>query len=170
MRAEQRHIAPPGKLGQRELELHGDRYGESVAQWCEAQMGTQVGNGECWTLANEGLKAVAQDCRERGEEACMNSQGYVHGYKVFEFKNGRVEVGGGVREAGVRRGDVVQFLEAHFRDSRGGQKWAGAPDHTSVVVGGEFSFLAFLLTLCSLPFLHSYFYFYFFLSSSALFY
>ncbi|KAM0129221.1 hypothetical protein ACHAP3_007954 [Botrytis cinerea] len=135
VRAEQRHIAPPGKLGQRELELHGDRYGESVAQWCEAQMGTQVGNGECWTLANEGLKAVAQDCRERGEEACMSSQGYVHGYKVFEFKNGRVEVGGGVREAGVRRGDVVQFLEAHFRDSRGGQKWAGAPDHTSVVVG-----------------------------------
>ncbi|KAF7937567.1 uncharacterized protein EAE98_001881 [Botrytis deweyae] len=135
VRAEQRHIAPPGKLGQRELELHGDRYGESVARWCEAQMGTQVGNGECWTLANEGLKAVARDCKERGGEGCMSSQGYVHGYKVFEFKNGRVEVGGGVKEAGVRRGDVVQFLEAHFMDNRGGQKWAGAPDHTSVVVG-----------------------------------
>jgi hypothetical protein len=41
----------------------------------------------------------------------------------------------------VVRGDVVQFFESHFRDARGGQKWAGAPDHTSVVVGGMLFFL-----------------------------
>jgi hypothetical protein len=42
---------------------------------------------------------------------------------------------GGVREAGVARGDIVQLLSAHFKSKDGrSEKWAGAPDHTAVVV------------------------------------
>lgn len=104
-----------------------------------------MGNGECWTLANDALGAVGRAEKDRGREPCMQSQSYVHGYKIFEFKGGRVVVGGGVREAGVRRGDVVQFFSAVFADGRGGRKWAGAPDHTSVVGGGEFSPLSCFL-------------------------
>ncbi|KAM3070750.1 hypothetical protein ACMFMF_008198 [Clarireedia jacksonii] len=137
VRAQQIHLPAPPPLSPSDLSRLATLYSPRVAAWAEAQMGTQVGNGECWTLAHEALKHVARECAARGEEPCMSSQSYVHGYLIYEFKDGVAEPRGGVREAGVVRGDVVQFLSSHFKDARGGQKWAGAPDHTSVVVGVE---------------------------------
>lgn len=102
-------------------------------------MGHQVGNGECWTLAADGLAAVAASCRSRNEEPCMTSQGVVHGSLVFSFLPPQpCSPAGGVEAAGVSRGDVIQFLSCHFKRKDGrGQSWAGAPDHTSVVTGVE---------------------------------
>ncbi|PQE13190.1 gmp synthase protein [Rutstroemia sp. NJR-2017a BBW] len=137
IRSQQIHLPPPPPLSQTQLQTLSTTYSPRVASWAEDHLGTQVGNGECWTLAFEALKAVAEECERKGEEPCMVSQGLVHGYQIYESKNGVAEPRGGVQEAGVVRGDVLQFFESHFRDKKGGQKWAGAPDHTSVVVGVE---------------------------------
>jgi hypothetical protein len=104
-------------------------------------MGQQVGDGECWTLANEALKAIGASASSQGREPCMPSQSYVHGSLIYSFTPATSpypEPRGGVREAGVARGDIVQLLSAHFKSKDGrNQKWAGAPDHTAVVVGVE---------------------------------
>ena len=115
------------------------KYSDSLASWCEGQMGQQVGNGECWTLAANGLKAIAAGCRAEGLEPCMTSQSVIHGYAVFTFTPPKPsQPPGGVEAADVARGDIIQFLSCHFvrKDGRG-QSWAGAPDHTSVVTAVE---------------------------------
>ena len=100
-------------------------------------MGRQVGNGECWTLAHDGLKAIAATCSEQGQEPCMPSQSYIHGVAVYTFipaTKPDSNPGRSVLEAGVGRGDIVQILSAHFKSRDGRrQAWAGDPDHTAVV-------------------------------------
>jgi hypothetical protein len=104
-------------------------------------MGQQVGDGECWTLANEALKGIGAKASSMGREPCMSSQSYVHGALIYSYvpaTSPYPEPKGGVQEAGVARGDIMQLLTAHFKskDSKS-EKWAGAPDHTAVVVGIE---------------------------------
>jgi hypothetical protein len=69
----------------------------------------------------------------------MSSQSYTHGHIIYEFilaKSPHPEPRGGVLEAGVTRGDIIQLLSAHFKSRDGkSEKWAGAPDHTAVVTG-----------------------------------
>jgi hypothetical protein len=101
-------------------------------------MGRQVGNGECWTLANDALKAVAAQCASRREEPCMSSQSYKHGDLIYSYipaNSPYPSPKGGVHEAGICRGDIIQLYSAHFKSRDGGQKWAGAPDHTAVITG-----------------------------------
>jgi hypothetical protein len=104
-------------------------------------MGQQVGDGECWTLANEALLAVGARASSQGQEPCLPSQSYVHGSLIYSYIPATSlypEPRGGVREAGVARGDILQILSAHFKSKDGrSEKWAGAPDHTAVVVGVE---------------------------------
>lgn len=76
-------------------------------------MGTKVGNGECWTLADAAAKAAgAQPPR-------------LHNY------------GQEIPLADARPGDVMFFRTARFEGSRpdGGTYWAtaGNPTHTAVV-------------------------------------
>lgn len=140
--AQQRHFDPPRKLSKSELEAYKAQYNEPVVQYCEQAIGTQVGNGECWTLAHEALKATAGTAKQRGAEACMTSQSYVHGYLIYEkiasrgSQAGRSaqETPGGLANSGVARGDILQFWTARL-ESASGWKSAGAPDHTSVVTG-----------------------------------
>jgi hypothetical protein len=102
-------------------------------------MSTQVGNGECWTLANNGLAAIASDCVARGQEPCMTSQSYVHGALIYEkIGSKHPEPSGGVLTAGVARGDILQFWKARL-EARDGSSWksAGAPDHTAVITRVE---------------------------------
>jgi hypothetical protein len=100
-------------------------------------MSKQVGNGECWTLASDGLKAIAATCSARGQEPCMSSQSYIHGVAVYTLVPATTpdpNPGRSVMEAGVGRGDIVQILSAHFKSKDGmRQAWAGDPDHTAVV-------------------------------------
>lgn len=102
-------------------------------------MGQQVGDGECWTLANEALLATGAEASSQGREPCMSSQSYVHGSLIYSYipaTSPYPEPSGGVREAGVARGDILQLLSAHFKSKDGrSEKWAGAPDHTAVIVG-----------------------------------
>lgn len=71
----------------------------------------------------------------------MTSQSLVHGYLIYSYLpsiSPYPEPRGGVREAGVARGDIIQFLKTHFKAKNGtGEAWAGLPDHTSVVTAVE---------------------------------
>jgi hypothetical protein len=117
------------------------RYSDAVAAWSESKMGQQVGDGECWTLAHDALVAIAAKCSSRGQESCMPSQSYTHGALIYSYipaVSPYPEPRGGVFEAGVARGDLIQLLSAHFKSKDGrSEKWAGAPDHTAVVTGVE---------------------------------
>ena len=115
------------------------RYSEAVATWSESKMGQQVGDGECWTLAHDALVAVGARCSSKSQEPCMSSLSLIHGHLVYSYipaVSPYSEPKGGVREAGVARGDIIQLLSAHFRSKDGrSEKWAGAPDHTAVITG-----------------------------------
>ncbi|KAG9232754.1 putative altered inheritance of mitochondria protein 3 [Amylocarpus encephaloides] len=109
VKAQQRHTPPPPALSRYELDDCRQRYSERVASWSESMKGRQVGDGECWTLANEALKAVALTYHNPSRSA---------------------------QEAGVARGDVLQILAAVFKSKDGLRtSWAGDPDHTAVVTG-----------------------------------
>lgn len=139
VRAEQKHLPPPRPLSTSELEDYREQYSDRVANWCESRLGQQVGNGECWTLADEALKAIAAEERSRGVEPCMTSQSVVHGSVIFTCLPPKpCEPRGGVEAAGVARGDIIQFLSAHLKRKDGhGESWAGAPDHTAIVTHVE---------------------------------
>jgi hypothetical protein len=89
-------------------------------------------------LADDALGAVAADCASHGQEKCMKSQSLVHGYPLYTLRpaiSPDADPGRSIITAGVARGDVIQILTAHFQCRDGSQKWAGAPDHTSVITG-----------------------------------
>ena len=92
-------------------------------------MGQKVGDGECWTLANSALVDIATTYSSRGQEPCMASQSYVHGSLVYSHipkSSVHPEPRGGIEEAGVARGDILQMLSAHFQSKDGrSNKWAG---------------------------------------------
>ncbi|CZT08200.1 related to myosin tail region-interacting protein MTI1 [Rhynchosporium agropyri] len=138
VKAEQRHTPPPPPLSRRELEECRERYSEQVAAWSESQMGSKVGNGECWTLANEALKAVATTYKAHNQEPCMASQSLVHGHILYTYiptQSRQPVPAGGILAAGVARGDIIQILKAKFESANGGWQTAGDPDHTAVITG-----------------------------------
>jgi hypothetical protein len=112
-------------------------------------MGTQVGNGECWTLAHDALEAIAREGKARGEEPVMISSGTTHGCCIYaHYVPSAPSPPGGLEAAGIDRGDILQFRSSHFvhkdssHPSSRSESWAGArkgtpgiPDHTAVVVG-----------------------------------
>ncbi|CZR54494.1 related to myosin tail region-interacting protein MTI1 [Phialocephala subalpina] len=129
VKVQQRHCPPPKQLSRGELEDYRRQYSDSLASWCESQMGQQVGDGECWTLAHHGLEAIG----------AMPSQTLIHGALVYSClpAQSNPQPQGSVRDAGVARGDVIQILKAHFQLKNGGSAWAGDPDHTAVITEVE---------------------------------
>jgi hypothetical protein len=88
---------------------------EAVLKFAQDHAGKQVGDGECWTLADSALASASAKRPNRG------------GYGPFQF--GR-ELG--PKEA-VLPGDVVQFTKARFESKGGG--WAEMPQHTAIISG-----------------------------------
>lgn len=133
---EHKWIPEPEPPSNRELEVYKQRYGDAVARWAESRRGTKVGNGECWTLSNDALRAVAEDCEAQGIEPCMASQSLIHGALVFSFlPPAPPSPPGGVAHSLVARGDTIQFLNCEFHYPGGGKGYCGLPDHTAVVTG-----------------------------------
>jgi len=95
-------------------------------------MGRQVGNGECWTLAHDALEFV----RDTITPPVMVSNGTIHGQCIYQH-DGASHLSGRLED--VRCGDVVQYLSCKFERKQNGRivysSSAGAPDHTSVVIG-----------------------------------
>jgi len=137
--AEQRHSSPR-ILTVRELKLYRDRYSEKLAKWAEARKGTLVGNGECWTLAADGLKAIG----------AMRSPGFWHGYLLLIFNRDKFVYNGGLKERGVVRGDIIQLFHGHFKSKDGGRKVA-EPGHTSIIVKVDYEGVLHVLEANATP-------------------
>ena len=79
-----------------------------VLRFASSQIGKQVGNGQCWTLAAEALKAAG----------ARPPQGYTYGEEI-PLRN-------------IQPGDILQFTRARF-DEPGYWAVMGTPNHTAVV-------------------------------------
>lgn len=104
-------------------------YGSHLASWCTHRMGTQVGSGECWDLAKEGLE---KGC---GKQAFVSTY-YHHGFPILSIEGGPqgMSIISGPRDE-IRPGDILQFTRSKFVDPiKGSTQTAGDPNHTSVVV------------------------------------
>lgn len=89
-----------------------------VVSFAIQRLGKQVGDGECWTLAAEALKAAG----------AQPPRGYVFGQELP------------LEEA--RPGDILQFSTARFETPRQ-YKLLGTPRHTAIVysVAGKKTFI-----------------------------
>jgi len=83
-----------------------------VLRFALSQMGRKVGNGECWTLADQAL-------RQSGARGANN----------FNF-------GRQIPLAQLQPGDILQFKSARF-DFGNSFYFFGTPDHTVIVLGVE---------------------------------
>ncbi|MCJ1378295.1 hypothetical protein MMC17_001392 [Xylographa soralifera] len=152
-RAQQKHFPPPAPLSPAELDKAHRAYGSNIAAWAESSLGHTVGDGECWTLAQQALLDLAQTYRAHGQEPPLVSQGLSHGYCILTLSAGSPGDNAGLLQlADVRRGDILQMKNAHFKTVKeappvrqGCGKWQkgrGERDvrlvqHTAVVVGVE---------------------------------
>jgi hypothetical protein len=90
-----------------------DALNQAVLKFAAAQVGKKVGNGECWTLAAEALKAAG----------AKHARGYTYGHKLAAGDP-------------VKPGDIMQFTSARFAGKSGRRTWSmslGFPNHTAVV-------------------------------------
>lgn len=90
---------------------------KDVVRFASSMIGKQVGNGQCWTLAAEALKAAGAE----------PPKGYTFGDEI-PLEN-------------IEPGDILQFKTARFEEPG---YWAvmGTPDHTAVVYSlGERTFI-----------------------------
>jgi len=94
-----------------ELRASSQRFGPAIVAFCAQRIGTRVGNGECWTLADEAIKACDAD-------------------PVMGLNFGQE-----IDPSDVAPGDILQFDSCRFDLPWGGFKTAGLPQHTAVVVG-----------------------------------
>jgi len=128
VRGEQKHFQPPPPLGLSELERAAKIYGGGVVQFARTNMGRQVGNGECWTLAHDALEFMQGTTSPK----VMVSNGTIHGQCIYSRDATRT-LSGSLDM--VREGDIVQYLECKFERRVNGRvvysSTAGVPDHTS---------------------------------------
>lgn len=119
-------LAPPRPSLKQVIEGN-NKYGDHIASWCENKEGTQVGDGECWTLARD---ALAKGC---GKHAFISDH-LNHGFLLYTIEavnEGTVKQNSNPTDV-IKRGDILQFKECVF--STGGvTSMYGSPDHTCVV-------------------------------------
>ena len=105
-------ITPVRVRTDRELAAVASRFGPKLVEFCAARIGTVEGNGECWTLADNAIKA------QNGELEIALS--YNFGQRI-DFRS-------------VEPGDVAQFTSCRFEYPNGSVSTAGEPNHTAIVV------------------------------------
>lgn len=130
---ERNNVPPPRALTVPELQEFHHTFGESVASWSESKLSQMVGNGECWTLAQQ---AIEQSSGGRA----MSPQGLTHGALIYHRSTQGVHFS--IDE--IRRGDIIQYDKVRLQHANGGYSVVGDPDHTAVVTsvnGDEIHFL-----------------------------
>lgn len=113
---QQIHIQPPAPLSERDLLDAHKAYGQNIATWAEAVVGTTVGDGECWTLIHQALLNLADTYRQFGKEASRISQGRNHGHCILILEASSLGSNTGLFQlADVRPGDILEMKSAHFK-------------------------------------------------------
>jgi hypothetical protein len=89
---------------------------QKVVQFARARMGQRVGNGECWTLADQALQAAG--ARRPG----------TRGYGTYIF-------GSPIGRSALQPGDIIQFEGVQFKHYGPDGSWSTNtfPHHTAVV-------------------------------------
>lgn len=95
--------------------------GNAVAQFAQTNLGSQVGNGECWTLAERAL----QNAGARTSTEIMGRIGPDDDY-VW---------GDAITAASLEVGDIIQFRRYTYRydSSDGSWREESRPHHTAIV-------------------------------------
>lgn len=107
---------------------------EKVLDFAKKNLGEQVGNGECWTLANNAVLAAGGKSSPSYRDSPATGD-YVWGELVFgvSAKGGKQTEAAGKKA--VAPGDVVQFRDARFSGPRpGGGTYSMSADHHTAVV------------------------------------
>lgn len=109
---------------------------ERVVEFARKKLGEQVGNGECWTLANNALLAAGGKSSPAYKDFPAMGD-YVWGVPVLAVaaKDGQPVEEKLPTKWKVAPGDVVQFRDAKFAGARpgGGTYALTAPQYTAVV-------------------------------------
>ena len=118
VRGEQKRIQGAGseQLGETELRLASSWYGRHVVDWCRARIGTTVGDGECWALADKALEGAGVQAVLEGHEPPMRSVSRVHGQSILHWTcESGVPVEGLLEITSVAPGDILEMSNAHFK-------------------------------------------------------
>src|SRR5262249_2921450 len=107
---------------------------EKVVEFAKKKLGEQVGNGECWTLANEAVRAAGAKSSPAYQDS-PNKGDYVWGTLEYgaEVKDGKATETGSA--AKIRPGDVVPLRATKFAGRRpgGGTYTMSFSHHTAIV-------------------------------------
>lgn len=110
-----------------------DAPNEKVVAFVKSQLGKQVGDGECWALANEAVKSAGAKSSFHFKDA-PNRGDYVWGDLAFGL-DAKGETGA-LKD--VKPGDVVQFRDAKFSGKQGnGTYTMTASHHTAIVLKAD---------------------------------
>ncbi len=82
-----------------------------LVTFCKSNLKKQVGNGECWTLADEAFKSCGLE-RPKGESRVWG--------RLLDLK-----------EENIEAGDIIEYRSAKFSDGS-----HTGPNHTAVVIKG----------------------------------
>ncbi len=108
-------------------------FGPSILDFCRANLGKKIGNGQCGSLAAEALKNVGAPAR--GPD-WPGEGDYVWGDLVAWLKAGSDGAKGAKELAEVRAGDIIQFHGTRFSGfdhSDSGAYRMRAQHHTAIV-------------------------------------
>ncbi|WP_353722895.1 hypothetical protein [Dyadobacter sp. 676] len=95
--------------------------GNAVAQFAQTNLGNQVGNGECWTLAERALQSA-------GARTSTEIMGRIGPDDNYVW-------GDAVTAASLEVGDIIQFRNYSFRFEGSDGSWSeeSRPHHTAIV-------------------------------------
>jgi len=140
VKALQRHIPPPSSPPPLGVE-----WGDRIVEWVTDRLGQQVGNGECWALADVCFRALREEDEQRGGDKIMVPQGISFGLCIYSYYPNISPSPQRLPNTPLKRGDILQFRAAHWvkRDEYGAlifEQWTGDPenpngsrDHTAIV-------------------------------------
>lgn len=125
------------------LQSSAASYGELVARACEAWEGQVVGDGECWTLANEAIKQCNESQGWGEDSKMLQTVERTHGHLMYYAEAGKGGLWRGGDVGCVRRGDVLEWDEyaqcKQLSPVKGatvnyGNQAKACPEHTAVVI------------------------------------
>ncbi|GAA5933407.1 uncharacterized protein JCM15063_001306 [Sporobolomyces koalae] len=140
LRREARYRPRPSPWDGARLYHAHELYGPRIAQFARHAVSNQgpIARGECWDLAHEALKTVANELDHSNLKPFV-SIGRTHGQLLYWANAQDPSHGqwfGG--ELYVREGDIVEWRSVTIREAgapNGSYSILGDPDHTAIIVG-----------------------------------
>ena len=101
-----------------DMEQNACRFSRDMLRFAWESMEQRIGDGECWTLIDEALRASGAHYAEHYRFGSFITQGSASDEADFSR---------------VLAGDIIQFDQAYFEGADGSWSWAGDPNHTAMI-------------------------------------